>query len=76
MAKKRKKIFYESNLLKLNSNKAKTKLKWRCILSFPETINMVVDWYKNYYFKSRNIYTTSFNQIKEYETLLKKRLIK
>ena len=31
---KKEKSFYESNLLKLNSNKAKKKLKWKCILSF------------------------------------------
>ena len=49
LSKKRKKGFYESNLLKLNSNKAKIKLKWKCILSFAETISMVADWYKNYY---------------------------
>ena len=72
---KNKKNFYESNLLKLNCNKAKTKLKWKCILSLPETINMVADWYKNYYSKPKKIYKTSFNQIKEYEKLLKKRLI-
>ena len=72
---KNKKSFYESNLLKLNCNKAKTKLRWKSILSFSETINMVADWYKSYYFKPKKIYETSFNQIREYEKLLKKRLI-
>ena len=71
-----KKSFYESNLLKLNSNKAKTKLKWKCILSFTETIYMVADWYKIYYSKPKIIYKTTFNQIREYENLLKKRSIK
>ena len=64
------------NLLKLNSNKAKTKLKWKCILSFAESIYMVTNWYKSYYSKPKEIYNTSFNQIKEYENLLKKRSIK
>ena len=41
-----------------------------------ETIIMVVNWYKNYYTKPKQIYKTSFNQIKDYEKLLKKRSIK
>ena len=73
---KNKKTFYESNLLKLNCNKARTILKWKCILSFKETVKMVVDWYQSYYSKPIQIYKTSFNQIKEYEKLLKKRSIK
>ena len=73
---KSKNNFYESNLLKLNINKAKIKLKWKSILTFKETINMVAEWYKNYYLNPKEIYKTSFNQIKEYEKLLKKRSIK
>ena len=73
---KSKKNFHESNLLKLNCNKAKTKLKWKSILSFAETINMVANWYKSYYAKPYKAYETSFNQIKKYETILRKRSIK
>ena len=73
--KKNKRNFYESNLLKLNCNKAKIKLKWKCILSFKETIAMTVDWYKRYYLKPREIYETSLKQINEYEKLLRKRSI-
>ena len=73
VAKKRKNIFYESNLLKLNTNKARTKLKWKSVLTFNETISMVAKWYKNYYSNSKNIYQTSFEQIKKYENLLKKK---
>jgi len=75
VAKQGKKNFYESNLLKLNSNKAKKKLKWKCILSFDETIGMVADWYKNYYIKTKNMFETSSNQIKKYEKFLNKRSI-
>ena len=64
--------FYESNLLKLNSDKAKTYLGWKCILTFDKTIKMVADWYKIYYSKPKKIYQTTFNQIKEYEKVLKK----
>ena len=73
---KNKKSFYESNLLKLNCNKARTNLKWKCILSFTETIKMVANWYQSYYSKPKKIYETSLNQIKDYEKLLKKRLVK
>ena len=72
---KQKKSFFESNLLKLNSNKAKNILKWKCILSFPETIKMVTDWYKNYYSKNIKMSEITFDQIRKYENLLKKRLI-
>ena len=72
---KNKEEFHESNLLKLNCNKAKTYLKWKSILSFDETIYMVTNWYKSYYSQPKKIYETSFNHIKEYEKLLKKRLI-
>ena len=73
---KTKRDFYESNLLKLNCSKARINLKWKCILSFDETINMVAKWYKIYYSKTNKIYETSFSQIREYEKLIKKRLIK
>ena len=68
--------FYESSLLKLNSNKAKKFLKWKCILSFKETTSMIADWYKNFYQNKSKIYEISYNQIKKYEKLLLKRSIK
>tara|TARA_B100000579_G_scaffold82656_1_gene64415 strand:+ start:413 stop:1516 length:1104 start_codon:yes stop_codon:yes gene_type:complete len=74
--KKKNKEFYESNLLKLNSNKAKKILKWKCILSFKETIRMIAEWYRNFYFKKKDSYQVSLNQITKYEQLLKKRSIK
>ena len=42
----KKKSFYESSLLKINSNKSKKIIKWKCILTFSETMQMVVNWYK------------------------------
>tara|TARA_B100001123_G_C15337708_1_gene1033504 strand:+ start:4324 stop:5427 length:1104 start_codon:yes stop_codon:yes gene_type:complete len=73
---RKKKGFYESNLLKLNSNKAKKQLKWKCILSFTETISMVAEWYKNYYFNKKKMFKVSSDQIKAYEKLIKNRAIK
>ena len=59
------KEFYESNLLKLNSNKSKRILKWKCILSFKETISMIAEWYKNFYDLCKLIRTT--DKIKTFE---------
>ena len=73
---RRNKEFYESNLLKLNSNKSKRILKWKCILSFKETISMIAEWYKNFYYTKDKNYEMSYNQIKKYEQFLKKRSIK
>ena len=74
--KKNKKNFLESNILKLNCNKSKTILKWKCILSIRETVYMTVNWYKNYYHKPKKIFETSVEQIQKYEQLLSKRSIK
>ena len=53
IADKSKNSFYESKLLKINSNKAKVKLKWKSILTFNETINMVTEWYKKLLYASK-----------------------
>ena len=67
--KNKKNIFFESKLLKLNSNKAKKILKWKCILNFNETIKMTVLWYKNFYKTKENIYKFSKQQILKYERI-------
>ena len=54
---------YESNLLKLNSNKAKKFLRWESKLQFNETIKLTTNWYKNFNNKKINIYDFSKNQI-------------
>ena len=63
---------FESKLLKLNSNKAKNKLDWKPILKFTETVEMVINWYKKYYFdKKENIFDFSKHQLKSYLRKLK-----
>jgi len=49
------KKFYESELLRLNCNKAKKILKWKNILKFSETVEMVASWYRSYYDHPKNI---------------------
>jgi CDP-glucose 4,6-dehydratase len=63
------KNFYETNILKLNSNKAKNLLKWRPILSQKEMITFTNDWYINLRTKNVNLYKLTVLQI---ETFLKK----
>ena len=73
---KSQKKYYESELLRLNCNKAKKILKWKNILKFHETVEMVATWYRHYYENPKNIGKITEKQIKEYEKLLKHRSIK
>jgi len=70
---KSKKKFKESKLLRLNCNKAKKILKWECILRFDETVEMVANWYSNFYKNSKNIKNFTDKQIKQYELLINTR---
>jgi CDP-glucose 4,6-dehydratase len=67
------KIFKESSLLKLNSQKAKKNLKWRSVLTFKENISLVTNWYKNFYVNSKQTYKLSSDQIEIYQKILNKR---
>ena len=72
--KKIKESFFESKLLKLNSNKINKFTKWRSVLNFNETSSLVAIWYKNYYRNKNRIKKTSLDQIQFYENCLKKRI--
>lgn len=63
----------EANLLKLCCDKAQSRLKWKAILNFEETIQMTSSWYKNYYENNKNTYEFSLAQINHYEELAKSR---
>ena len=65
------KLKLESNLLKINSNKAKKKLNWKCILTFSETSEYVSKWYINYFNKNTNMFDYSSGQISSYEKKLR-----
>jgi CDP-glucose 4,6-dehydratase len=69
-------VFHESSLLKLNSQKAKKKLKWRSVLTFEENIYLVANWYKNFYLDPKRAIKLTLNQIEFYQKILKKRSIK
>ena len=62
----RKKRFYESENLALDSSKAKKSLNWITKLSDKESLNLTFNWYKNFY-KIRNkksLIQLSLDQIK------------
>ena len=62
---------HESNLLKLNSSKAKLILKWKCNLSFKETVQFATEWYRFFYLTKKNMYNFSIKQINLYSQKLK-----
>ena len=62
----KKSLFFENNLLQLDSNKAHKILKWKCLLNSKETIKLTIEWYKNYFLK-KNILDLSEKQIKYFE---------
>ena len=64
---------YESNLLKLNCDKALYYLKWHAIWDFEETVKNTSNWYKEFYEnKSLNITDISTQQILEYTAKARK----
>ena len=66
-----KKREFESSLLKLNSSKANSILKWKCNLSFKESIYFTTEWYRYFYKKKKNMYDFSTKQINLYIKKLK-----
>ena len=68
-----KKIFYESELLRLNCEKAEKVLKWKSILKFEETIKMVTTWYRGYYSNPNSVNYITKKQIETYQSLAVKR---
>ena len=67
---KKNKLIKETNLLNLNSTKAKKYLGWKSNLNFFETIEYVGEWYKKYFYNNKVI---TSDQILKYQTLAKRR---
>jgi CDP-glucose 4,6-dehydratase len=65
---------HEAGLLKLNCDKALFDLNWMPTLQFEETIQMTVQWYKNFYEQnSDSMHDFSVSQIKKYTLLAQER---
>ncbi|WPX07796.1 CDP-glucose 4,6-dehydratase [Anaerocellum danielii] len=68
--------FYETDLLKLDTSKAKSYLGWKPILDIQKTIYKTIEWYKHYYYnKEIDMYDYSLQQIEEYEKISKENKI-
>ena len=59
----------EHHLLKLNCDKALSKLKWRSTLDFNETIDLTINWYLLYYKNPKKTYDITTSQINLYTKL-------
>tara|TARA_Y100000992_G_scaffold302299_1_gene275940 strand:- start:1482 stop:2564 length:1083 start_codon:yes stop_codon:yes gene_type:complete len=73
--KKKQHQYFESKLLKLNSNKIKKIIGWKSVLSFNETSKLVSDWYKNFT-PNKNMYNLSCKQIEIFSGFFEKRIKK
>ena len=63
--------FFESRLLKLNSQKSRKLLGWKCKLNLRQSLNFTINWYKSYYkSKRKNVYDISINSLKKYQKLI------
>ena len=61
--------FKEAKLLRLNTQKAQNKLKWKCILNFNLIMKFTTDWYFNYSKNKKNLEKFSIDQIHLFEKL-------
>lgn len=58
-------IMHEAELLKLDSSKAYRYLNWKSLLSFDQSIDLTIDWYKKFYNNS-DMYKYTNDQINNF----------
>jgi CDP-glucose 4,6-dehydratase len=63
--------FHEAGLLKLNCDKALSKLKWQATLDYQATIKFTSQWYYQFYNHDKNVLEQTMHQIGNYEDLAK-----
>ena len=68
VVKKNKKL-KESNLLQLNSLKAKKLLNWKCKLNLKQAISYTAEWYNTFYKDRKKIIDLTIKQIKRFEKI-------
>lgn len=66
-------IFYETSMLRINSDKAKTVLNWYPVLDITETTKLISDWY-NAYKLNANLFDLTNDQISFFEQSISNRL--
>jgi CDP-glucose 4,6-dehydratase len=64
-------VLHEAQLLALDITKANHRLNWKPVLTFPQTIEMTVDWYKRY--SAESTMSLCIEQIYKYMDLWKSR---
>ena len=69
--KNKKNNFYESNLLRLNCNKANKLLKWKSTLDFKKTVDFTSEWYRSYYQDPKKTLMITKKQIELYTRIAK-----
>ena len=62
---------YESQLLRLNCDKAYKFLKWQPVMNFEQTIKYTSEWYQKFYKESEDMNEFTLKQIKDFTTLAK-----
>jgi CDP-glucose 4,6-dehydratase len=68
---KKSNFFYESNLLQLNSQKAKKILNWHNKLTQKDTIKLTATWYANFYNNKKFVIDITFDQLNYFLKKLK-----
>ncbi|KZX16068.1 CDP-glucose 4,6-dehydratase [Methanobrevibacter cuticularis] len=58
--------FHEANLLELDISKSLSYLSWKPKLSFEESVQITVEWYKEYYSDKNNMIDYTNKQIENY----------
>ena len=67
---KKKSDFHETKILKLNSFKAYSILRWKTVLSLDQIAYFISTWYRLYFQKNSDMFKITIEQIKEYEKRL------
>lgn len=58
---------HEAKLLKLDTSKARLRLKWKSVYRIEEALGKTIEWYKRYYTdKNSSLYKFTLDQIGEY----------
>ena len=65
--------YNESQLLKLNCEKAYNLLNWKTTLNFEETVRFTSEWYSNFYTKKKPTIEITKDQIKEFMSIYSSR---
>ena len=61
---------HEAKRLQLHNEKALDHLGWRPRLSFPRTVQLTIDWYRDSLRPDFKVYDACLNQIREYQKLI------